>query len=327
MGVMERQINFLRLRHMLCGSCDHQFVVDLEWIERWEQGCERCPGCGLTCEYKDSPEVTVDPADLVLDKARVAEVFWYHTSTHLDWPSQGYDPTEGLTAEHRLVMGGDRGVELWAASQRVKALHVGTYEAAVYNMLRRMRDQVDRQNQFYLYRVRLRLDVVVRDELLVDPGNWLGDVSLDDVCPPGVDVTRYLNLNEDPGGVSLALGRNAISSVQQVTLPVLGTQSGDWMHAAVAALEAASDEPVPMKDIFGRDRPGPSRRMGVAQERRDEVASGLPANLREQFESAISFSRGSDPLQWARRVAGLVVLIQDPQHILSALDASEHREI
>lgn len=40
---MERQIDFSRDRHMLCGGCAHRFIVDLDWIDRWEQGQEKCP--------------------------------------------------------------------------------------------------------------------------------------------------------------------------------------------------------------------------------------------------------------------------------------------
>ncbi|MEU6485820.1 hypothetical protein [Streptomyces sp. NPDC046887] len=35
---MERQIDFSRDRRMLCGACGHQWRVDLDWTERWEQG-------------------------------------------------------------------------------------------------------------------------------------------------------------------------------------------------------------------------------------------------------------------------------------------------
>lgn len=31
---MERQIDFFRERHMLCGACDHGWVVDLNWVDR-----------------------------------------------------------------------------------------------------------------------------------------------------------------------------------------------------------------------------------------------------------------------------------------------------
>ncbi|MGW1339467.1 hypothetical protein ACWCOV_00325 [Kribbella sp. NPDC002412] len=40
---MERPIDFSRDRHMLCGGCGQRFLVDLDWIDRWEQGQESAP--------------------------------------------------------------------------------------------------------------------------------------------------------------------------------------------------------------------------------------------------------------------------------------------
>lgn len=121
------------------------------------------PRCDLTCEHEDAPRVTVDPADPALDDDRVTRLFWYHTSTQPDRPTRDFDPAAGLTVETRLRMGGDLRVADWAARQRAKALHVGTYEAAIHNMLRRIDDQADHGSQFYLYRIRLEPTVEVRE--------------------------------------------------------------------------------------------------------------------------------------------------------------------
>jgi hypothetical protein len=64
----------------------------------------------MTCEHEDAPQVTVDPADPALDDDRVTWLFWYHTSTQPDWPTKDFDPVARLTAETRLMMGGDRRV-------------------------------------------------------------------------------------------------------------------------------------------------------------------------------------------------------------------------
>ena len=148
----------------------------------------------------------VDLDDRALDEDKIAQFAWYHTTTLPDWPSRNFDPAADLTSETRRRIGGAKQVAAWAARQRGKALHVGTYESAIHNMLRRMDDQADHGSQFYLYRVLLTPSVVVREGWLIDPANFAGDVVLDEVCPPGVDVARYLNHHEDPGGLSLALG-------------------------------------------------------------------------------------------------------------------------
>ncbi|MGP5929145.1 hypothetical protein [Corynebacterium glyciniphilum] len=324
---MERRIDFSRERQMLCGGCGCQFVVDLDWIDRWEQVEESCPGCGLTCEHGDAPRVTVDPDDPGLEDDKVATYFWYHTSTQPDWPTRNFDPAADLTPETRKMMGGDEHVAAWAARQGAKALHVGTYEAAVHNMLRRMHDQADRDSKFYLYRVHLKRSAVVREGWLIDPSNWLGDVVLDEVCPPGVNVARYLNYHEDPGGLSLALGRDAIAGVQRVAIPISDVWDDGWVGEAVATLESASDALIPVTGKLGRFTRPSSPRAGLGLELNATLAARLPANLRGQFTSAAAFSEREEPAQWARRVSGLYAMIADPACLLSELDGKEHRDV
>ncbi|MFE1291123.1 hypothetical protein [Streptomyces sp. NPDC058751] len=175
---------------------------------------------------------TVDPGDSALDDDRVARLFWYHTSTQPNWPRRDFDPAAFLTSETRRLMGGGERVAEWVARQSAKALHVGTYEVAVHNMLRRSRDQADQGSQFYLYRVRLKPSVVVGEGWLVDPGNFVGGMVLDEVCLPGVGVARYLNYHEDPGGLSLALGMDAIASVQRIAVPLSDTGDDSWVRDA-----------------------------------------------------------------------------------------------
>jgi hypothetical protein len=83
---MERPIDFSRNRHMLCEQCGRRWAVNLDWIDRWDEGRESCPGCGVTCEAATAPRVTVDPDDLALDDDDVSRLTWYHTTTHPDWP-------------------------------------------------------------------------------------------------------------------------------------------------------------------------------------------------------------------------------------------------
>ncbi|MCH6470241.1 Wadjet anti-phage system protein JetD domain-containing protein [Sinomonas terrae] len=108
--------------------------------------------------------------------------------------------------------------------------------------------------------VHLKPTVVVREGWLVDPSDFVGDVVLDEVGPPGVDVARYLNYHEDPGGLSQALGRNAIESVQQVAIPLPEASDGHWVKMAAPVLEGASDAPVPAAGRLARFMPPSSPR-------------------------------------------------------------------
>lgn len=327
-GPMDRPIEFSRDRMMRCGSCGRKFVVDLEWIGRWEQAKETCPGCGMTCEHEDSPRVTVDPGDLALDEDRVERFFWYHTSTQRDWPTKNFDPAAFLTADTRRRMGGDDRVARWAARQRAKALHVGTYEAAVHNMFRRIRDQADHGSQFYLYRVHLKSSVAVREDWLVDPSNFVGDVVLDEICPPGIDVARYLNYHEDPGGLSLALGRDTIDVVQRLAVPLSDAWHDNWVRDTVAALEDASDALVPVTGRLSRFKRPSSPRADLARELvATTLASRLPINLQGQFKSAAAFAKGDDLELWARQVRSLFDLIENPLRVLATLDRQKRRPV
>lgn len=322
---MERLIDFFRNRSMLCGNCQLAFRVDLDWIHRWDQAQETCPGCSLTCENEDAPRVTVNPDDPALDNARVAQLFWYHTSTHPDWPTRHFDPAALLTPQTRRRMGSDKSVAAWAARQRAKALHVGTYEAAIQNMLRRMRDQGDHGCPFYLYRVFLKPSVAVREGWLIDPSNFVGDIDLEEVCPPGSDVARYLNYHEDPGGISLALGREAIGGVQRVPIPLPDPTDDDWAREAVSALESSSDALLPATGRLARFMPPSSPRCALSRELAGALAGRLPSSLRGQFRSAVTFAEGDDPVQWARRTSGLFEVIDEPGRVLAALDKAELR--
>lgn len=325
---MERPIDFSRSRRMLCDGCEHQFVVDLAWIDRWEQGKERCPGCSLTCEHEQAPRLTVDPGDRALDAGLVTRLYWYHTSTQLDWPTLDFDPAAKLTAQTRLMMGGEQRVADWTARQRGKALHVGTYEAAIHNMFRRRSDQGDERSQFYLYRVRLEPSAVVRDGWITDPGGLVGDVPLDEVCPPGVDIARYLNWHEDPGGISLALGRGAISSVQRIVIPLPDGWDNDWVRHAVDVIENTDPRADPGTVGSGRlqrfRRPTPPR-VSTARRLAAELAHDQPANLRSQFLASATFEDDDDPLRWARSLSALRALLEDPQQVLAEFDGQRPR--
>lgn len=313
---------------MLCAKCSHQWVTDLDWIDRWDQALESCPGCGVNCEAETAPRVTVDRDDLSLTDEKVAQLVWYHTSTHPDWPTHDFDPAGELTQETRQRMGGDSHVARWAERQRAKALHVGTYEAAIHNMLRRIDDQGDHSTQFYLYRVQLVPTISVREGWLIDPSNFVGDVVLNEVCPPGVDVARYLNYHEDPGAISLALGRTAIGSTQRVAIPLASKEEPPWMVEAIRELDSASVTTSASSGSrpLGRRRV-PSPRTSRARELTTSLAERLPVNLRWQFESAAAFSDDTAPHDWAFYVRDVMDLILQPARILEALDNEPVRQL
>ncbi|MBY4039160.1 hypothetical protein HQO38_18810 [Rhodococcus fascians] len=319
---MDRSIDFSRNRHMLCEQCNHRWVADVGWIARWRDSDEGCPACGVTCEAESGPTIAVAPDDLALRDESVVDYVWYHTSPHHDWPVRDFDPAAALSEDIRAAMewqGG--GLAKWVTAQRARALHVGTYEAAVENMLRRfISHENEPGDRFYLYRVRLVPTVAVRPGWLSDPANFIGDVVLDEVCPPGVDVARYLNKREDPGGISLALGRVAIASVQSIEIPLLPDDDPVWVKAAAGELESMAMKQAIPAGVGVKIRAAASLRSEKARVLMAPLAERLPMNVRRGFACATRYDEGLGPKDWARHSWGLMNMFLAPQDVLAALD-------
>lgn len=323
---MDRQVDFFRTRHMLCADCDHRWIADLDWIDKSESTPQGCPNCGGIRDDEPVPFVTVAPDDLALNGAVVPKLAWYHTSTRADWPRRDIDPAAELPKQLRRMMGGRAGVASWVGRERSKALHVGTFESAIHNMFRRIYDEGDKGKQFYLYRVRLKPSVTIREGWLADPSDAWGHVTLDEVCPPGVDVARYLNYHEDLGSLSLALGRDAIASTQQIAIPATDSRDQGWVAHAVSELAHAVENPAepPTKSRLLR-RPSPSPQTTKAQELTSRLLHRLPVDLRFPFQAAVSFDDAIDHAVWASYVTGLLEMIEHPELTLSELDSQEPR--
>ncbi len=158
-----------------------------------------------------------DAADPALDDQWTCGRAWYHTSTDPDWPNGTRTmPTATDGAVTRMLSPG--GLRRARARYETQALHLGTYEAAIVSMLRRMRDQADGRSQFYLYRVKLRHALAIeagwRDE------NHAAAAQITQSELGDLDGIRYLNVREAPGSISLAVRRRAVAATQRVALPL-----------------------------------------------------------------------------------------------------------
>lgn len=95
-----------------------------------------CEHCECTIHFGPAVVALRDPDDPALDNAQIDQLAWYHTSTAADWPLNSY------AAENRaLLKKSARRFHLPESSFEhllTQALHVGTYEAAIENMLRGM---------------------------------------------------------------------------------------------------------------------------------------------------------------------------------------------
>lgn len=329
--VIEREIDFARLRRMRCGSCRHEWLVSAEWLDRVNQALVGCPSCGADCQGEDRPDFCVGPDEPLRDDVAVRNVYWYHSSTHETWPDRDFDPAADLTYETRQRMEaatGDGAVERWAARQKAKALHIGTYEAAIESMFRRMRDQEDSQSQFYLYRVELAPDCVIEPGVHKEPTNWVGDAYLSEVSSAGTTVFRYVNVHEDKSNISLAIEVQAIRAVQRIAIPLAIDRSSPWIAQATERLLAAASKPSPEPPPTSRKwmMRAPSALRAEAITLESEIAESLPSDVRERFNLELDEAGfATAPDAFPTNLVAMARLVTDPQATLQELDAQPWR--
>lgn len=328
--MIENAIDFERLRSMRCGSCQDSWQVDAEWLDRFDRGLEACPSCRTDCQSTDRPNFWVAQDDPAHDDDTVRGSYWYHSSTSAHWPDKLFDPAAQLTDDTKQLMGGADAVERWVLRQKTKALHIGTYAAAIENMFRRMGSQGDSTKQFYLYRVRLSADSVIEPGVHKEPTNFMGDAQLADVCSPGANVYRYVNTHEDPSSVTLAVGIDAIHSVQRVALPLPVSPDDSWVHEAVSRLREAAVRPAPIpKNIIEPMKRRISSALRIeASSIEAESSADIPLAIRRRFHvgfDEVSFD--ADPGGFPAKVLGLARLITNAQSVIEMLNSKPWRQI
>lgn len=258
----------------------------------------------------------------MLDDQSATDVTWYHTSVLQNWPAP-LDHGATLNDETRQRM---HDPDTWVHRQNTKALHVGNYESAVHNMLRRMHDQSGKGEQFYLYGVRLRPDVAILPGSTAEQSRW-GDVWLDEIASPEIDVVRYVNVYEDPGRLSAAIRRSAIAAVQCLPIPLAIADADACVGDAAGRLQAAATDPLPLLDGEYPFLPRPTYRNEAAQQVARDLAEELPATMRHQFESAVRWDAADDPAEWARYARSLFALVLDADRVLGELAKQPVREL
>lgn len=328
----ERKVDFSRLRNMRCGKCGHEEKFSHDWMDAWSQGDIGCPSCGITSDHPQRARYTHDFSDIACDRERITELNWYHTSTLKDWPSRNFDPLSvySKNAQEGIIKNmSDVELESWLTTQKAKALHVGTFEAVLENMLRRMSDQSDSGRHFYLYRVKLRDDSSVSNAVNKEPASIFGDVNLEDLGAGRSEIYRYVNSHEDPSSISLALTIDSIASVQRVSIPISPVDSVEVEGISSVLCEA---QKIPRQEIDSFISQAWKQR-GLEPEYtnpyRDELkaqvenlANQLPGRIRDPFVTAVA--RGALHRKGYALAASYIVGMRDlflyPERVLQALD-------
>ena len=157
-----------------------------------------------------------------------------------------------------------------------------------------------------------------------EPTDWLGDAHLADVCAPGSNVLRYVNVHEDPSSVSLALEPSAVRAVQRTPIPLAVDASDRWIvdankrRLATASKPSEHDRPNSQPWM----RPEGSGLLSEARTLEFEVAEWLPTHLGARFGTDFNEPLfEEDPVAFPAKLAGLAQLVTNAQAALIALDA------
>jgi hypothetical protein len=141
--------------HCECGRTN-RVKADVYWERQSIDALAPCEHCGRDIHFGPAVAALRDADDPALSNDKVANLAWYHTSTFHDWPPASYVAVVGA---HLLQVADALHMLSPQVRERAldKALHVGTYEAAIESMLRHMRDENEGDRDFYLHRVSLNL--------------------------------------------------------------------------------------------------------------------------------------------------------------------------
>lgn len=248
--LIERQITFGYDFRMRCDSCgrtstlsgaDH---VRLENEAHARMKCDHCPG---SFHFGALVAGIRDPDDPALDDHMLNKLSWYHTSTYEDWPSPDYerDVRNDFSASPARVLLGDP--ERYLRGQLDKALHLGTYEAAIENMYRRMRDQANENSTFYLHRVRINVSPDRVNSGFHDENHEpAADISITELRDRGLDAVRYLNSGRPRGAFPWPFvrtssrtsrpSRSPAPSTSRTTCPLRFLTSSKTLNAGTKSL-------------------------------------------------------------------------------------------
>jgi hypothetical protein len=248
-------------------------------------GAVTCEHCGRSIAVLNENIAIRHPADPAMSREKISDLAWYHTSTYVDWPWPGY---AAMIADQYTASAVTMPPPVFAEMVRraqTKALHLGTYESAIENMHRRMRNQDDARSQFYLNRVSLKLSPSdIDDQLRHESHDEASQLALEDL--DGFLAVRYLNVEESPGSISLAIAPTAIDTIQTMPLPPTSLageppaqvlQAAAQLEAALAEIDAEMPE-IPddqrTRLIFPRARGELQRRRWDAQQRFEQLLTG-----------------------------------------------------
>lgn len=340
-GLVERQIDFAYDYAMRCASCASTHIVSAGDYHAQENNCRvSCSTCAAEIHFGPAVARPRDLQDPSLDDEAIGGISWYHTSTEAVWPSLSRKPMEHGPFVRHLSPSAVQRIEARHADQ---ALHLGTYEAAVESMLRRMSDQDDGASQFYLYRVCLKRDVFVEPGFRDENKDEAAVITQTAIRNSGYQGIRYLNVHEAQGSISLAVCRDAIEAVQVIPVPTPGI-AVSVQKPLVPAVEALWEQcavlPPPSRSTPSTRKPAniaghaPTLEYyKLQQNARDLIAASLLPNIspvvRDHVSDALrawqDTQSGLSPSGMVKQWASTSALLTMPEKITTCLRKEPQR--
>jgi hypothetical protein len=239
--LVDRPVDFNYDYRMKCECGQSSLLTSVDYAEEINGAHMPCEHCGASIHFGRAVIAIRDTQDPALNDVTLPRLAWYHTSTWPDWPSPAY--VEHTERELRKAVARFHLDPMYSTSDQARtALHLGTYEAALENMLRRMRNQADDSAQFYLFRVQLRPDLRINPGHRDETSEAASKLSISEMESDDLDVVRYLNAHEAEGTLSLGVTPNAIATVQQLPIPITDLVDTSDISRLDPLLDALADE-------------------------------------------------------------------------------------
>lgn len=285
-----------------------------------------CASCGTVVDVRDQSPTRRNLEDVALQDDSVARLVWYHSSRYEDWPDvEAY--TADVTAEARQTA---EMFDMYDADQRIAAklslaVHLGTYEATIENILRRLEDQ-DHANvfdaQYWLHRVEISIDRPhdLHSEVVEEFHTMFGDVEMSQLdALGGARAARYVNLHEAIGSVSLAIDPVLVESVSTISLPVPEAAVAETAAATTATASIVAALQSEIGDTYGVWA-------DFVRILQSEYLSGVNPQVREPFLGAVG-GQYEDPFEFHRRFRILAGLLKRPDVAIDLLAAAPRRHV
>lgn len=270
-----------------CAACGTRVNIAADLYElqttststRPQADFSRCGECDTEVDVTELRPVLRNLDDIALQNDWVDRLYWYHSSTYENWPdSEAYaDAYIEQLANRRALRRGSTPEQLLERYTSM-ALHVGTYEAAIENMLRRLHDQDGRDGSpspYWLHRVQIHLEPGdLEPGVGEEPTDWVGNVPLSKLDDEygGARAVRYVNVNEAHGSISITIHPAVIATVATIEIPV------EAVAVETAAAAAATGQAV---DALAEIAPLRPDTTGI-----DDMLLRFPSALERAFPDA-----------------------------------------